>query len=376
MEGRVLSPTIKNYLYHVFHRFFMKRVKMRKLTYLAFMIVFLLVLGCDRAITDRLSNASDSFSQAAGKALGQQEGDVRSAPGCPETCDDNDSCTADTCGNETRYECRHEQLIPCCGDSACEQGETFSTCPDDCPECAAGKCQNASFDYTTQKCIITDVTPCCGDNACEKGESYSTCPGDCPECSTDRECFRSVYDYDTGACKEKPITPCCGNDICDIGESCTSCPEDCECRDRVDLSDFPDFLGDGTLIVVGDNANSQDSLTGVYISTTLLSDGIDTDPDVYSQFSPSKLSSRDLIVLGNPCDNGLWEEYQGVECDPDYFSQGRAVIKLIEKGDREILFIAGHTADDTKKAADYLLEHHLSGMEVELDTSGSRAKEI
>ncbi len=354
----------------------MKSDGMKIISYLALMIVILLVLGCDDAMTDRLSNASDSVSQAANRALGKEKTGSQSAPACPVSCDDNDSCTADACSQETGYGCIHDQLTPCCGNFACEPGETYSTCPEDCPECIAGKCQNASFDFETQECVVTNMTPCCGDGACEEGETYSACPDDCPECSTDRECFKSVYDYDTATCKIKPITPCCGNDICDFKESCSSCPGDCECRDRVDLSDFPDFLDDGTLIVIGDNAKSQDSLTGVYISTTLLTDGIDTEPDVYSMFSKDKLASRDLIVLGNPCDNALWEEYQGVECDENYFSQGRAVIKLIEKNGREILFIAGRTEDDTKKSAAYLLEEHLSGMESELDTSGNSAKEI
>jgi len=220
------------------------------------------------------------------------------------------------------------------------------------------------------------MIPCCGNALCEEGENHGLCAEDCPECSTTKECFKSVFDHDTNKCVEKPLTPCCGNDICDVGESCTSCEEDCECKPSLDLSDYPDFLQDGTLIVVGDTAKSQDSLTGVYISTNLLSEGIDTNPDIYSFFNPSELKSNDLIVLGDPCDNALWEEFQGVECDGEYFDEGRAVIKLIIKDDREIVFVAGRTEDDTKKAADYLIEESLSGMEIELDTSGSSAKEI
>jgi hypothetical protein len=94
-----------------------------------------------------------------------------------------------------------------CGNGACESGEDYNNCPQDCPrpqvcgnnvregteECdgtdlagqdcitkgfASGtlKCTDCRFDTTS--CITTIVTTC-GNNLCESGEVIS-CPADCP----------------------------------------------------------------------------------------------------------------------------------------------------------------------------------------------------
>ena len=294
---------------------------------------------------------------------------------CPD-CDDQDPCTEDFCSENTNYTCMHDPILPCCGNSLCEQGETNAACAEDCPECEAGECQEATFDHETQECIIEEIVPCCGNSECEDGELYETCPDDCPQCATDKECFRSEYDHGMQACREKPIVPCCGNGICDLREGCDDCPEDCECEAGTELSDYPGFLSDGTLIVVGDKGTSKDVVTATGLTTSLAAKGIETESEILSLISSSKLASEDIIGLGGPCINALWEDYFGVECDEDYIEENKAVVKLVIKGGREMIMIAGDTPADTDKAANALSEDAdaFDGMEVWLDTSGATAK--
>jgi hypothetical protein len=297
---------------------------------------------------------------------------------CP-VCDDGDNCTQDSCSSETNYTCVAQKIEPCCGDKVCDASEDSSSCAADCPKCDASECETAEFDRTVQKCITKPVAPCCGNSICETGEDSASCRADCPVCSTALQCTRSEYDYQTHACVEKPLVPCCGNDRCDKGESCKSCDEDCECESGTDLSSYPRFLKDGTRIIVGDEATSRDSLTAAAMTTVLATEGVDTEANVLSGFSDSELSSGDLIVLGGPCENELWERFQSVECSTGFIATDHALIKLVIKGGREIVYIAGNSAVDTQKAAEALNNHDdydFEGMEAELDTSGSKARII
>jgi hypothetical protein len=54
-------------------------------------------------------------------------------PTCPKSCNDEDSCTRDSCNAETNYTCMHEAVIPCCGNAECEGGEDYYTCRKDYP---------------------------------------------------------------------------------------------------------------------------------------------------------------------------------------------------------------------------------------------------
>jgi hypothetical protein len=57
---------------------------------------------------------------------------------CPSTCSDNNTCTTDTCGEQTNYFCEHEitSTGACCGDDACNLGEDKCRCPQDCGACS------------------------------------------------------------------------------------------------------------------------------------------------------------------------------------------------------------------------------------------------
>ena len=49
---------------------------------------------------------------------------------CPASCDDANACTDDLCSEQTNFECQHSEIIPCCGNTLCEEGEDFTTCSD------------------------------------------------------------------------------------------------------------------------------------------------------------------------------------------------------------------------------------------------------
>ncbi|MBW2986468.1 hypothetical protein KY333_03800 [Candidatus Woesearchaeota archaeon] len=52
---------------------------------------------------------------------------------CPESCDDFNPCTTDYCDKGL---CRHNPISPCCGNGACESGETTTNCKEDCVKTA------------------------------------------------------------------------------------------------------------------------------------------------------------------------------------------------------------------------------------------------
>jgi len=353
---------------------------------LVLLLIIILTYACDEGfeVTD-LGEGDDLTIQ-----------DQKDAPGlggeeaCPETCNDNDVCTEDTCSNETGYKCVFTVLEPCCGNSNCEEGEAEVGCSD-CPECPEpGLCQEVGFDYEYDVCTIKDVEPCCGNNKCETSETYDDCEEDCPKCETDEECLKAVFDYDEQECVERPEVPCCGNGICDVGENPGMgdmndgpvCTKDCgEAFEVENFDTFPSFLDIGTLLVVGDKGTSQDSLTGVEFALHIQTiKGIDVESNVYSGFSETDLESKDVIMIGNPCQNQFWQDFLYIECDEDYFEKDRAFMKVIDEEDRQILLVAGHTSDDTKKAADYLMGHSWRPdtviVEIHFDTSGEEATKI
>ncbi len=61
---------------------------------------------------------------------------------CPDSCDDKDACTKDSCSVYTEYECRHDSIVPCCGNGACEPSESYESCPKECEKPAEEKAVN------------------------------------------------------------------------------------------------------------------------------------------------------------------------------------------------------------------------------------------
>lgn len=140
---------------------------------------------------------------------------------CPSSCDDGIKCTSDFCSAETKYKCDHKEIIPCVGNSKCEQGEFGTT---DCPSCDdSNKCTKDSINYDNLVCSHEPIIPCCGNGKPESGETCSSCPQDI-SCS-----------YGTICCSDKCINPTCFNDEnCDDNKDYTldSCSSPNSCYSR------------------------------------------------------------------------------------------------------------------------------------------------
>jgi hypothetical protein len=78
-----------------------------------------------------------------------------------------------------------------CGDGHCGANENPCSCPEDCLTadtcCAPGDCpQPCCGPCITVECVSFECVelplpaPCCWNGACEEGETYESCPGDCP----------------------------------------------------------------------------------------------------------------------------------------------------------------------------------------------------
>ncbi|MBW2458878.1 MAG: hypothetical protein JRI68_30540, partial [Deltaproteobacteria bacterium] len=113
-----------------------------------------------------------------------------------QACEDgvwSDSCegevlpTDETCGDGLDEDCNGVADDGCggCGDGDCGDGETCTSCPDDCgdcpPSCGDGDC-NGSETCDTCPDDCGACPPTCGDNSCNGNETCETCPGDCGEC--------------------------------------------------------------------------------------------------------------------------------------------------------------------------------------------------
>ena len=87
---------------------------------------------------------------------------------CP-SCEDSDSCTEDSCSEETDFECMHEPIIPCCGNGECEQAENWTTCMKDC-ECSldCGPCETLE----NETCSCVPKIECIQDGCCPEGCTY------------------------------------------------------------------------------------------------------------------------------------------------------------------------------------------------------------
>jgi hypothetical protein len=126
---------------------------------------------------------------------------------CAGECGDG-YCNTST---ESRYscpdDCGGEAPETTCGDSVCEDGESWMSCPADCPT------PPPSLDI-------------CGNNKCETTEDPVSCPEDCdaPEISCSTWPCPNGYDCVDGQCVYENATfPLCGippNEICGVGENC------------------------------------------------------------------------------------------------------------------------------------------------------------
>lgn len=185
----------------------------------------------------------------------------------PVVCNDNNSCTLDTCGDFGEARCRHEPIAECClYETDCDDGNLCSidTCKpanlecahtpfpgccneaSDCPPysaCTVTECKNHQCRYLVSPekpgCCVVDVD-CKDSNPCsidycsqEPGSAYKTChhssPGGTQCCMIDLDCedgTNDTLDYCLDhECEHLPNPEFCAGPppaYCDDEEPCTA----------------------------------------------------------------------------------------------------------------------------------------------------------
>jgi hypothetical protein len=163
-----------------------------------------------------------------------------------------------------------------------------------------------------------------------------------------------------------------------------------------DLSEFPDFIEKSnfdTLVVIGDHADVNDITAGANIISSYddcsyldfnLSTRVIEPQSVYAKpaaFSRCRLSTtilasdiknisaQNIISVGGPCANKVTAEIMdipttGPECATG-FESGKGLIKLYHKWNKTQLVVFGYDVEDTKNAAQFLVEKkNLRGTEI------------
>jgi len=254
----------------------------------------------------------------------------------PNTCSTcTTSCTVNTV------------VGPFCGDNACANGETKTTCPADCSGCGNGliegteQCDNGAANTNTQcpapaynasspntcstcttACTLdTRVGPFCGDGACSAtdGETKTTCPADCSGCgngikagteecdngagNTNTACSTPTYHNPPNTCSTCTTTctlstvvgPFCGDNVCQAanGETTTTCPDDCG--------------GCGNGILEG----TEECDDGGFNTNTQCSPGAYSNPPNTCSYCTTSCHLN--IVLGSYCGDGV--KNAGEQCD-------------------------------------------------------------
>lgn len=178
--------------------------------------------------------------------------------------------------------------------------------------------------------------------------------------------------------KKEYEPPSCGDSICTYYETYSSCSEDCNKLEETTLYDYPLFLGNGTYVVVGDDASSTDVITATVISTYLITKDIEVETILASELED--FTFTDLILIGSPCVNDAIAEllhYDAETCDDIITEQNNAVIKLLVFDTNEVLIITGYDEEDTKHASKMLTDesYNLNGAEewINLESDGDIA---
>ena len=132
----------------------------------------------------------------------------------------------------------------CNEDKVCGAMETHETCPTDCPLNRKDKVCSARHDGTCDpdcgKGVDPDCKGECGNKVCNVGESYESCPKDCPSggkddfCDNvkdgrcDPDCLRQGEDPDCGStCGDGACTSCPNESDALACENFGNCPQDC-----------------------------------------------------------------------------------------------------------------------------------------------------
>lgn len=108
-----------------------------------------------------------------------------------------------------------------CDDGICVMGESYLTCPQDCPSGSKDSyCDGVEDSICDKDCISQNIPeadrdcPICGDEKCEAGETQENC---CTDCG----CLESMR------CVDNSCQDICGNRVCSSSENFLTCPVDC-----------------------------------------------------------------------------------------------------------------------------------------------------
>ncbi len=152
-------------------------------------------------------------------------------------CDDDDTCTIDSCdpkkgcsyapGNEGQT-CNDGQ--DCTADDKCSNGSCEGTDKADATPCDDG--DSCTYDDACSKGYCdgkasADNTPCDDGNACTSGDQcfFGFCSGGTKNCSDGVPCTDDLCDKATGACDNKQKADgatCSDSEDCTTGDACTS----------------------------------------------------------------------------------------------------------------------------------------------------------
>ena len=156
----------------------------------------------------------------------------------------------------------------------------------------------------------------------------------------------------------------------------------------VDLSSFPDFLfnKDGELedlaFIIGSSAKAEEVIGMIDIALMIYAEQLERTGSIKpipSYFDTSWQRAKNLIIIGNPCNNAAAAAVSGYPKDcMDGLYPGEGKIKLIEHGSGNLaILIEGATALDTRRATLALLYHKELGLKgKEAIISGAAVKEI
>jgi parallel beta-helix repeat protein len=150
-------------------------------------------------------------------------------------CDDGDTCTLDTCGDNGQ--CSSSAVADCCAaDADCDDGnactastcnaatstcqqEMISGCCSSAANCNDGNaCTTDSCDTNTQRCVQTPISGCSSGG----GPSPSACQVDA-DCNDQRACTNDRCNTTTRTCLNDAVPGCCAADAdCNDNDACTN----------------------------------------------------------------------------------------------------------------------------------------------------------
>ncbi len=182
--------------------------------------------------------------------------------GAPLSCDDDKTCSVDSC-DEATGGCVHDMSgCPCVEDAECDDGNAcngqetcataLATCtagdPVDCTD-LDGPCTLGTCDPTTAACEATPVvagSPCDDDKVCTESDSCQegACVGVTVSCDDDKTCSVDSCDeaaggcvFDTSPCPCAVDTDCDDGNVCNGDELCDTASQTCEPGDALACDD-------------------------------------------------------------------------------------------------------------------------------------------